>query len=169
MTTTYGTRAGIESIMSPATLLAHIDDDQTGTESAGETAHVTNAIERAAVRINMAVSRQYDLADVTSNTWLVWANNVLAAEMLYARRGNPAPQSIMDAAKEIESLLTEIQWGRASLPEQVPSYDFGPAVTNFHVEPGRRIAPVRVSREESTGANPEPGVKRYLANQPGVY
>src|SRR5688572_31183399 len=108
MTTTYCVRADIETLLSPATLLQCIDDDHSGGgESAAETLHITNAIERSATRINMAVGRQYDLADVTANTWLKWANAVLAAQLLASRRGNPAPQSVMDAAKEIEELLEQ--------------------------------------------------------------
>ena len=169
MTTTYGTKAGIESLVSPATLVSWLDDDHSGTLSTTEEGHIANAIERAATKINMAVGRQYNIADVTANTWLAWANNVLAAEMLAARRGNPAPQSIMDAAKECEEMLEQIRWGRASLPEQIPSFNFAGAVSNFHVEPGRRIAPVRVSKEESTGGEPVPGIVRHYSDQSGIY
>jgi len=169
MATTYCTRSDIETLLSPVALIECIDDDHSGTESAAETIHITNAIERAATRLNMAVSRQYVLSEVTGNAWMKWANATLAAELLASRRGNPAPQSIMDDAKEILELLNEISWGRKPLPEQAPSFDHLPTVSNFEAEPRKRIMPVRVVKEESTGSDPEGQRMRHYANQWGNY
>lgn len=172
MAQTYCTQSDIEAIISASGLLACIDDTEAGQASTGATLHVTNAIERAAVKINAAAGRQYSpLSDLASNDWCKWANAVLAAYYLQTRRGNPAWQSLSDQVKEVEELLEEVAWGRRGIPEQPPSFDFRPTVSNFQVEPGRSIAPVRVDRDESTGAAPVDGAgtKRYYANQPGVY
>lgn len=172
MAQTYCTQSDIEAIISASGLLACIDDTESGQPSTAATLHVTNAIERAAVKINAAAGRQYSpLADLASNDWCKWANAVLAAYYLQTRRGNPAWASLADQVKEIEELLDEIAWGRRGIPEQAPSFDHLPTVTNFSVEPGRAIAPIRVNQDESTGSDPADGSqrKRYYANQPGVY
>src|SRR5687767_1407232 len=100
MATTYCVRADVESIMGLAGVLAHVDDDQDGTEASNEDDHITNAIERAAVEMNSSLRNQYDLADLTDNDWCKWCNAYLASMFLYNRRGNPAPMSILEVVTD---------------------------------------------------------------------
>lgn len=164
MATTYCTRLDVESILSAPAVLALIDDDGDGNESPGESQFVTDAIERAAVKLNGQIGRQYKLEDVTDNDWMKWANAVLAAALLSKRRNNPLPESIHADVQEINELANEIAWGRRSLPEQAPSVEHIPAVTNFRPELGHGYAPVRVSTQESTGASPEGDRKRNISS-----
>lgn len=169
MSQTYCVQADIESILSASGALACVDDAEVGS---GGTGHITNAIERAAVKMNAAIGRQYTpLSDLASNDWCKWANATLAAFYLSTRRNNPAPATLADQVKEIEELLDEIAWGKRTIPDAVPSFNQLPSVTNFTVEPGRIVAPVRVNRDESTGSDPpsDGQRKRYYANQPGIY
>lgn len=169
MTTTYCTRIHVESIISAAGLLALIDDDADGVESAAESLHVTNAIERAAVKLNMNVGRQYVLSELSANAWMKWANAILAVQFLCKRRGNPLPESVASDVQEINDLANEVGWGRRSLPEQAPSFDHTATVSNFQPEIGRSYAPIRVDQQESTGQSPVGDRKRNLAGGPLYY
>jgi len=169
MTTTYCTRQAIASIISTPALLSLIDDDADGVESAAEQQFVADAITRAAVKLNSNIGRQYVLSELSTNAWMKWANATLAAALLMKRRGNPLPESIAQDVKEIEELANEIGWGRRSLPEQAPSFDHSAAVTNFRPEIGHSYAPIRVDRQESTGADPVGDRKRNLSGGPILY
>lgn len=169
MATTYCTRTDVEAIISTAGLLACIDDNENGQEDGSEGTYITKAIERAAVNINLKVGRQYKLSDVTANAWLKWANAVIALSYLSKRRNNPLPESLGQDVKETEDLLNEIGWGRASLPEQVPSFDHSAAVSNFRVEMGHSTNPVRVNVNESTGNAPVDGITRNTTSTISVY
>lgn len=164
MTTTYCTRQDIEAIISAPGLLACIDDDESRDESATESTYVTKAIERAAVRLNSQVSRQYQLSDVTANGWMKWANAVMAAAILKRRRDNPLSESLAADVREVEEMANEIAWGRRSLPEQTPSFDHSATVSNFQPRLGVPYAPIRVDQNESTGPSPVGDRKRNLSS-----
>lgn len=169
MTTTYCVRADIESLVGIPAVLACIDDDHDGVESAGDTLNITAAIERAAVEMNGALDRQYTLADLSDNDWCKWCNANLAAMFLFARRGNPAPSSVIEAAQAYRERLAEIMYGRQQVPEQNPSFEHTPAVSNFKPEIGKYDNPIRVVREESTGAAPNTPHRRNVAGQGGYW
>lgn len=165
MTTTYCTRLSVESIISAPGLLALIDDDADGVESPAESQYVTDAIERAAARLNAQVGRQYVISELSTNAWMKWANATLAVMFLCKRKGNPLPESVQQDVKEIEDLAIEISWGRRSLPEQAPSFDHSAAVSNFNVEMAH-ANPIRVNSQESTRAQPVPQVRRNIGSWP---
>lgn len=169
MVTTYCDRDDIIDIAGEASILAAIDDGHDGVESAAETLYVTKAINRAAAEMNVALECQYILSELSGNEWCKWANASLALYFLRTRRNNPAEASVIEAVNSIRTMLEEIRWGRASLPEQSPSFDFTPAVSNMRPELFKVDNPIRVVREESTGGDPDPGIKRNLANQPGIF
>lgn len=164
---TYCDRSDLEDIIGAAAVFASIDDDQNGVESASETLLVTRAIERAANKINGYVEHQYKLADVAANEWLTWANAVMACYALRTRRNNPAEQSITDDYNEVSRMLIEIRWGRDQLPNQAPSFNHLPTVSNFQPELNKGVMPIRVDEEESTGNTPSGAVKRFTAKTPG--
>lgn len=164
MATTYCTRADIDTLLSPAGVLACIDDDESGDESPIESLHVTKCIERAATKLNSLISRQYVLSEVTANAWMKWANAVLASMYLMKRRSNPLPQALADDVKEIEDLANEIAWGRGKLPEQAPSFDHSAATSSFNPQPGR-YHPIGVEIQGSTGLSPVGNRKRHISSQ----
>lgn len=167
MATTYCDSDDIVAIIGEAAVLACIDDDNDGLESATETLHVTNAIERAAVEMNQSLRHQYVLSELTSNDWCKWCNAYLASWFLYARRTNPCPNSLQEAVQKYRDELLEMRWGRQQLPEQAPSFEHHPTVTNFRPELGKREMPIRVNTTESTGASPEGNRKRFTSYQAG--
>lgn len=170
MATTYCVRADIESILSTVGLVSAVDDDESGGPgiSVAEEAHVTNAIERAAVEMNHSLDRQYVLSDLSGNDWCKWCNASLAALAMATRRGQPAPASLVEEVSQYRKQLEEIRWGRDSVPEANPSYNHLPTVTNFKVQPGKYVAPIRVDTNESTGPAPEGERKRQIAG-PGPF
>ena len=88
---TYCTKTDIEAIWPPASLLASVDDDSTGTLSATEDGYITRAIERAANLINSRLAMRYKLADLAANTWCRDANAAIAAYWLSTRRSGTRP------------------------------------------------------------------------------
>lgn len=162
---TYCDRADINSLIGEASVLACIDDDQDGLESAAESAIVASVIERAAVEMNAAIRHQYILSDVADNAWCKWANAQLAAYMLRTRRNNPAEQSHIDAVTDIRRLLLEVRWGRDQLPDQSPSHNHIPTVSNFRPELNNPNGPIAVDAQQSTGEAPGGNRKRNVAKQ----
>lgn len=170
MAQTYCVTADVEFVLSAAGVTACLDDDETGRRSAQADDWIDRAIEIAADKINQKVTRQYKLTDLSaSNTWLRDTNAYLAAKALCMRRGNPAPESISGEVQERESMLEQIRWGRDRIPQQRPSADHTPAVSNLTVEPRKAYAPVRVVKPESTGNDPPDGVRRYTSGDPTRY
>lgn len=168
MAQTYCTRADIVSIIGEAGVLACIDDDRDGVESAAETLHVTAAIERTATLMNSSLDKQYyPLSDLASNAWCKWCNAYLAVEALHARRSNPAPTSVVERCQEYRENLLDARWGRFQVPEQSPSFDHTPTVSNFQPELGKDVMPIRVDTNESTGLAPEGNRQRFVAGMPG--
>ncbi len=172
MATTYCARADLESIVGMAAVLAQVDDDQTGTESAGTgtspaSASPFDAIVRAAVEMNAAMRMQYKLSDLAGNDWCKWCNAYLACYYLWARKSNAPPPSVVENVNSYRELLDAIRWGRAEIPEQNPSFEHIATVSNFSPELMKSFNPVRVVKEESTGATPVGGRKRNVAGHPG--
>lgn len=160
---TYCSTDNLKSIMGEAGFVAALDDEENGVLSAQAELYATAAIERAAVKINAMVRHQYILADVASNDWLKWANAAYAVYELRCRKMNPAEASVDDNYQEAKDMLVEIRWGRQQLPEQSPSFDYLPTVSNLKVVPKANPGPVRVDLQESTGSAPaaNSGRKRF--------
>lgn len=167
MAQTYCVTSDVEFVLSAAGVTACLDDYEDGQRSTAEDALVVRAIEIAAGKINQRVRHQYKLTDLAAgNDWLRDTNAYLAAKTLAERRGNPAPQSLMEECKDREMLLEQIRWGREQIPEQLPSFDHSPTVSNFEPELGRVNNPIRVRQNESTGEQPLPPIKRWPSNGP---
>lgn len=135
-----------------------MDDNENGlVDSSGtESTVYANAIERAAVKINMAlVNYKYTEAQLSGNAWMKWCNATMAAVALRRRRGNPAPTSLLEQEKEFLTALDQIKTGQLdAIPGTAPTLDCLPAVTNLTTEPWRKM-PVRRRDTISTGARPD--------------
>jgi len=169
MPTTYCNRLDVESIMGVPALLVCIDDDQDGVESARESNYVTAAIERAATEMNTSLRHQYILENLVGNDWCRWCNAYLAVWQLWSRRGNMPPSGLVDIINTYRGQLQEIKWGRFQIPETAPAFLYTPAVSNFQPELGKFDMPIRVDLNESTGGQPNSGVKRQVAGMPGPW
>lgn len=131
MSTTYCTKADIEAIWPPASLLASVDDDVSGTLSATEEGYITRAIERAAGHMNTRLAVRYDLADLAASDWCRDANAAIAAFFLANRRGVAVPAHLQQQYDAYEASLNEIAAGRQRVPDVADSHDHAPSVTNF--------------------------------------
>lgn len=164
-TTTYCVRADMVSIVGEAFITAATDDDQVGI---GDDDQVTDAIERAANKMNAALGKQYIISELSGNDWCKWCNAHMAIVEL-CRRGNSPPPFVLEEVQGYKDNLSDAAWGRFQVPEQAPSADHRATVSNFRVEIGKLVMPIRVSTEESTGAAPQTGrnIMREESNQPG--
>jgi phage gp36-like protein len=131
MPTTYCTKADIEAIWPPASLLASVDDDASGTLSATEDGYITRAIERAAGHINSRLAVRYELADLAASAWCRDANAAIAAYFLANRRGAAVPAHLQQQYDAYLATLGEIAAGRLRVPDVGESHDHAPSVTNF--------------------------------------
>ncbi len=157
-TQTYCTIAEVKDLLSDhGALLAADDDEDAAVDASGTESDVyENCIERAAVKMNMAVANtKYTLAELANNGWMKWCNAVMAAVTLRRRRGNPCPLSLLEEEKELLETLKLIQTGQLdNIGGQASSLDCLPAVTNLTTEPWRRM-PVRRRQDISTGSRPD--------------
>ncbi len=131
MTQTYCTKSDIEAIWPPASLLASVDDDSTGTLSPTEDGYITRAIERAANLINSRLAMRYKLADLAANTWCRDANAAIAAYWLSTRRTGTAPEHLQQQYDAYLGVLDRIVTGHLRVPEAAESVSAGPGVSNF--------------------------------------
>lgn len=169
MATTYCDDDDVISIAGEAFINACIDDDEDGVISVAEEAYTTSAIERAAVEMNSALNNQYKLSDLAGNDWCKWCNAYLAVWNLAARKNNPPPASVIAAVDQFKEQLSEARWGRFQIPEQSPSFDHSPSVSNLRPEAYKQTMPARVVEEESTRAVPTEGIQREVAFTPGPF
>ncbi|WP_425616263.1 phage protein Gp36 family protein [Anatilimnocola sp. NA78] len=131
---TYCTTADLEAIWAPDLLLASVDDDESGTLSPAEEAHLQRAIERAAGRMNAILEVRYSLASLAGNAWCRDANAAIAVYLLAIRRGEQAPQALQEQHDTYFAELLEIAAGRRNIPQAVITLDTRPSVTNFRVD-----------------------------------
>jgi len=132
--TTYCTAADLEAVWAPNLILASVDDDESGTLSPAEEAHIERAIERAAGRMNAILEVRYSLASLAGNAWCRDANAAIAVYLLAIRRGEPAPQSLQEQHDAYFAELLEVAAGRVNVPQAVITLDTKPSVTNFTVD-----------------------------------
>jgi hypothetical protein len=162
-TQAYCTIADVEELLSVQGATAFVDDDETGSRSTAEAAFITSMIGYAAERINFQINQVYVLADVVNNGWLNYANAYLAAGNLIQRRGMPLTPSLSDQIDQILDQLSQIVNGSARLPQQVPSFDTLPTVSNFKVDLSNANTPTPVNVSASTGPAPVGNRKRFTS------
>jgi phage gp36-like protein len=129
----YCARADIEAIWPPASVLASVDDDATGTLSATEESYIARAIERGANVINARLEVRYRLSDLAANTWCRDANAAIAAYWLATRRGAAAPAHLQQQYDAYVEALAQIAVGKQKVPQQGESFSALPEVVNFAV------------------------------------
>ena len=142
MPPTYCTKSDIEAIWPPASLLASVDDDASGTLSATEEGYITRAIERAAGHINSRLAVRYELANLAASAWCRDANAAIAAYFLANRRGVAVPAHLQQQYDAYLATLEEIAAGRLRVPDAAETDDNTPSVTNFIAnlaEPFRKV------------------------------
>jgi uncharacterized protein DUF1320 len=161
MTQTYCAKPDIESLWTPALLLASVDDDSSGTLSPTEEGYITAAIERAANRMNAYLEQRYKLADLAGNAWCRDANAAIAAYLLSIRRGTSAPAPFQLQYDALMSDLYDISRGRLNVPQATQTLEMIPTVSNFRIDPRQSRAKVRRVSEISSGSPPGGGRKSF--------
>lgn len=169
---TYCTAVHINDVLSDNGVRFRADDDQSGAVAASgtESTAVSNAIERSATRMNMALQHTaYTLSALASNEWCKWCNAILAAVQLCRRRGNQVPQSLLQEEQYYLETLGLLQRGvLGDIPGTHPSFETMPTVTNYTPEPWRAGMPVRRREVTSTGSRPPGTVKSWPSYPLGV-
>ena len=158
---TYCTREDIESTWNPDDVLAAADDDNSGTLSAGEEAHIDRAIERAAGTMNAVLEVRYRLADLADCEWCRDCNAALAAYLLATRSGDAAPDTIAAEFDRYLDDLALIRDGELNVPEVSESDAHGPTVSNFRIDLAQRRAKTRRVPEICSGDDPPEEVKSF--------
>jgi hypothetical protein len=130
---TYCTKADIEAVWPPASLLASVDDDGSGTLSATELGYIDRAIERGANFINARLQMRYRLTDLVGNAWCRDANAAIAAYWLSNRRGAATPAFLQQQYDAYVAELVAIVAGGIKLPQAAESFDYSPGVMNFEL------------------------------------
>ncbi len=129
---TYCTRADVESVWSPAAVLAAADDDNNSSLSPAEEALIEHAIERGAGQLNAVLEQRYSLSALATNAWCRDANAVFAAYFLAARKTDEAlPTGLANLFAWYCETLTDIGRGRLKVPEAAETHDHLPSVSNF--------------------------------------
>lgn len=158
----YCTQAQIESILSEHGVLAFTDDDHDGISDG---TLIQDAIDRSAsLKIDFYLCQRYDLTQITNNSWVQYANAILAAVAIVSRRGMSVPESLHEQEAMVIEQIRLIHRGTCKVPGMAERFDHLPSVSNYDVERFRNIHPIRVQREESVGDAPQGGdIKQWLA------
>ena len=138
--TTYCTRTDVESVWNPASVLSAADDDGNGSLSAGEAAHIDEAIERGAGQLNAVLDQRYTLSALAGNNWCRDANAVFAAYFLASRKSTEeAPPVLSILFAWYRETLADIGRGKLKVPDAAETHDNVPSVSNF--APGANSTP----------------------------
>lgn len=157
----YCTLTDVEAAWTPADLLAAVDDDASGTLSAGEQSIVTRAIERGANRMNASLEMRYSLDSLANNAWCRDCNAAVAIYLLSTRNGAAATDAIQEQYEAYVLDLEHILAGRLRVPQATETLQHTPTVTNFAVDPTQAVATVRRLDDVSTGELPSGSVKSF--------
>lgn len=160
-TQTYCTTDDLKAIISDQTLLRLIDDNEDGVANSREASYGNDAIVQAASQMNLYLKRRHRLSTLANSDWCRWCNAYLASQLLWRRRGNPAPPTLEAEAEQYREWLLEIRHARMDVPDTPPSVDPTPGVSNYTIDMRQRN-PVRVRVEESVRKTAD-GVPRNSA------
>lgn len=168
--TAYCTSDEVESVLSENGVLWAVDDDRSGTTSAGESGFIDDALERATVIINQYVAMIYSLPSLLTNTWTKWACAVLAAQKLCRRHGNGSPDGLTLDCEEVFAFLELVRKGQAVIPadgeaDALPlATNAGLVMSNLRIDQRFPTAKVRVVQRISTGPSAS-RLRRYFDYQ----
>ena len=151
LTTVYATQADVEQVLSVAGVLSRLDDDGDQAVNDTEQLRMTDAIARATETCNYYLYWRYDPTNLATYSNLVnqWCSD-LAAYVLCRARGNPVPESLIEAAQEAEAKMTDIQRGRTTLPNVPMRRNQGPTWDNIRVDVRYRFKCIRVEQNTSS-------------------
>jgi hypothetical protein len=148
----YCTAADVEGLLSALGVRSRLDDDQSGTEDADESAYMQQAREYATQRVKFYCMPHYDDASLYGS-WLVndWATTI-AAWWLSIRRGNAPTDALKelyqgsDGKSGVMGDLKAIREKKMLIPEIGFRHPDWPAWSNVTTDVRFRVRQVRVQR-----------------------
>ena len=147
----------VYSVLSEMGVTWAVDDEGDGSRSAQNTRWLADCKERAQVQITQYLNKWYDLTTLPGNTWVKWCCSVLTAVKLMRRRGESAPDGLINEYNEFLSFLESVQHGDASIPQDGESdarlltQNAGLTMSNIRIDSRFRLAQIRVIPQTSTG------------------
>jgi hypothetical protein len=163
--TTYCTQAAIEDLIGTAAVTRCLDDNDDGVAEVP----ITKTLERAALKVNQYSTRHYSVT--AANDWITgYASVVIAATMLFRRRGNAPPAELQDEYDAVVAMLEDVYSGKSELPMASPKAWEAPSMSNLTIDGRYNQSKVRVQDRISIG-DAVPGqntVDRYLPDVPTV-
>lgn len=147
----------VTSIISDFAVNANVDDNRTGELSTDERQFLADAIEQATSRIQFALAQWYNLSTLPGNTWLKWCCAVISAVRLFRRRGDTAPDGLINTYNEYVTDLQAVQDNKAIIPSdngsdaQLLSQNAGIQMSNLRIDSRYAIRKVRVVPRSSIG------------------
>lgn len=144
----WTTYAEVSSILSELGVDSRTDDIAEYGSSAPE-ALVLDAIEEATDFMRRQLRHRYPDAEMENNRWVRRRCSYVACYILSRRRGNPA--QYREEYDAIAAELKDIRLGIEFVPDAVPSYTTGPAMSNQNVDHRYTRAKLRTDPNTSTG------------------
>lgn len=164
----YCTKEDVDDILSEDGTEARYDDDHDAELSADELARIDRVIIRASVMVGSKLKRRFKTMagfeggnpPASTPESVRYMTAVIAAYYTSMRRGNPVSEEIRSLYREALEWLDKIARGDElpiDLHEQMDNTSF---VSNFNVDGSYRTSKVRVTRPNSTRAEPPAGIRR---------
>lgn len=113
----YCSQTDVETLLAVDGLSLRLDDDQTGTLSATETAYLTRIIGWVTARLNMYLLGRYDAANLETSFAVNEFAAIMVAQRVSRRRGNPAAKAIQELYEEVIEMLEQIKAGSLGLED----------------------------------------------------
>lgn len=146
----YATEADVLALIGAEGEQGRLDDDGSGTVSAGEQAYLTKALSWASGRVNQHCLGRYEASELAASWVVSWWATVIAAYWLCCRRGNPAAGSIKSLYEEAMAELKSVQSGEQPLADAATRASNFPSWSNVTVDRfGHVLRRIRVQRATS--------------------
>lgn len=155
----YCSENEIISVLSESGIDYSADDNRSGEAEGREASFVAEAIQRAEVRINQYLMQRYDLTTMPGNKWIKWCCATFAGVFLMRRRGETAPDGLINQAMEYETWLHNVWVNNALIPTdaedtntaQLLHQNSGIMMSNLAIDQRFRVSKVRSVPRISTG------------------
>lgn len=147
LSVTYCTSSDVENLLSASGVVGRLDDDEGGTNSGGELAYLTQAINWATARVNLYVLSRHAAADLANSFVVNWYCTVIAAYLVSGRRGNPVASPLAEAYEEVMGELKAVRAGELTLADVATRDHSFPAWSNQGAPDHRyQVQKLRVQR-----------------------
>ena len=151
---TYCTQTDVEAYMSTLGVRDRLDDDEDGNISAAEQVRLTDCIINATETVNFYTIHRYKPQYLAQSNWVCRRATELATYDLCTCRGNPAPTSVAERAKQAQDWLEQIHNIQYKVPLIPERRVLAPSWSSLRANPRYNFKVIRV--ELNTGSTTEP-------------